>query len=674
MIRPWCLLGALLVVRPALADPEPAPLDVSAARVLASPGWPRALAPFLPPGRSVEPLALPLPPGPLLVLGLLDRDPVARGLAATRLGLEGAHGPLLGGGYAVAAERDGDRPLVLLLADDAAALAAARFELETFAPGAPRTEPREVDVSKPDEQGGVRVAAGRRRVRPHYRVRTAGGLGPGETWLDVVAARANRAWVPADVADRDLALLRDHGVLPVARGAWELDVPFDWDAQPSTRPILDLLLRPLLEAQARGVRHFALDLRIETQDQVQPVAAFHARVVRAVAAALRPQGLEELLVIPASFDGEGVARFGPPPDLRGIPEARLGWQGPGDRPLAITRAQAQRVREEAGVPAVLVETWMAAAAPPSYLRPRLALRGVASSRTLPRDVPVRFPSLPRGRAADLGEALEGLVVLPGPGAAAALAASWAPPTDGEPWVELAELLGACARDATDGHTFLLDTAACLQENVVGRYAEPPWLEGLAERLRAASALLPPPEITLLARWTSEAVQVDGRLDEPLWSTAAPRTLPASLDATPPSTAVVLRAVSSGGRLVLGLRVPDGLAAKRLGVAVGWPWGEGAALEVALPVGGERTAFPDGAWAAARAPGGQELEVAFDHYALNGDAYPTRAFALHAFVVRPGGPGRPDVTESLGPLAPPEVGPLPTHRDLPARSPAVLVVR
>src|SRR5262245_59119245 len=118
----------LLVSAPAAAEDE-APLDLGAARVLASPGMPKALERFLPPGRPVERLVRPLPDGPLLVLGLPRTDPVADALIR-ELDLPGD----LRGGWSVCARKDRGRTLVVLLGADPAALYAARFELETVAP------------------------------------------------------------------------------------------------------------------------------------------------------------------------------------------------------------------------------------------------------------------------------------------------------------------------------------------------------------------------------------------------------------------------------------------------------------------------------------------------------------------------------------------------------------
>jgi hypothetical protein len=583
VIARTALLAVLCFAGAARAEPEPepAPLDLTGARILASPGWPGALKPFLPPGREVEPLALPLPPGPLLVLGLPDQDPVAREVGETLPGWKPLHG-----GYVVDARREGDRALAVILAADAAALAAARFELETFTPSGKEAEPRSVEFQKPDEQGGVRIASGRRSVKPRYRIRGAAGLGPGETLLDIAAAHADRMWVPPDVSDRDLALLREHGVEPVA---WTRN-------EDSLQKILTLFL----DLQRRGVRHFALDCRRSTGsgDECGPEAQLAGRI----ADALRPGGLKELLVFRVDSDAARKNRTGK--GLLDIPEAVLGWTGPNEQPLEITRDQAWERRKQAGVPVVLVETWMEAT---DGGDPRL-------------------PSGPHGRAGDLGDVLDGIVFLPGPGSAGALAATWAPPPDADTTPELAELLGACAQNAKDGSMFLLESAACLEQTLLGRYADPPWLRGLPQRLRETAASLPPSNGLVLARLTTEPLQVDGRLGEAAWGEADWHRV----------GDVDLAAVSDGHRLVFALRFvaetpPYGLWLEH---AVEGTWIRHALLPLSgdhLP--GQTIHGVSKDWGWTNEVSRVRLEVAFSHYALRGDPYPTRYFPFDLEVKR-----------------------------------------
>jgi hypothetical protein len=279
-----------------------------------------------------------------------------------------------------------------------------------------------------------------------------------------------------------------------------------------------------------------------------------------------------------------------------VPEATLGWSGPSEQPLEITREQAERRRKEVGIPLVLVETWM----------------NVAVGKNPP------IPSLPRGRAAELGDVLDGVVVLPGPGSATALAAAWSPP-ESDTFAELGELLGACVQNAKDGATFLLESAACLEQTLLGRYADPPWLRGLPQRLRESAADLP---ATLLCRWTSSPLAVDGRLSEPAW-TSAPVW---EMEADPERHRVEMRALSDGRTLVLGLRFPRALdLSAGLKLSAGGP----APLSASVP---PIDALPPSPQVLVResADGAtREFEVAFDHYALRGDPYPSRRFAFDA---------------------------------------------
>src|SRR5262245_11327008 len=192
---------------------------------------------------------------------------------------------------------------------------------------------------------------------------------------------------------------------------------------------------------------------------------------------------------------------------------------PISKPLEITRDQARRRAEEAGVPVVLVETWMQACA----------------------GEPLRIPSLPRGRAADLGDVLAGVLVLPGPGSAEALAAAWAPPSDPDSSPELGDLMGACVLNAKDGPTFLIESAACLEQMLLGRYSDSPWMRGLPQRLREDAAALPPASATLLARFVPDRLVVDGRLDEPGWDSAPAQKIVGDS----PNEVIQLRALSNG---------------------------------------------------------------------------------------------------------------------------------
>ncbi len=592
LVRPLTLLALLTsgLLGRAVAEPEAAPLDLTQARVLASPGWPSALRSLLPIDREVEPLAPPLPPGPLLLLGLAG-DPTAQALGEALLGVGRER---LRGGYVIAGWKDRDRAIVFVLAEDAAALAAARIELETYTATQGRSPPPSLEQGPPGERGGVRVARG---VTPRFRVRGATGFGPGESVLDIANAHGNRLWLGEGVDERALARMREHGIVPVAAAQllWG-GTPMGMKTYPPgrypDRPAVEAATEALLAWQARGVRHFALDFGYVgvMLNEFDAAPGLEAEAARQVADRLRPGGLVELLVIPSSLASD-LTDIGPPPDLRSIPEAVLGWQGPVEAPTTISRADAARAAKEAGVPLVLVETWASAA-------------------------PEAIPSLPRGRDADLGDVLEGVLVRAGPGSANALAATWQQPLTVGPWPELAELLAACALRTPDTKSFLTSTGRTLELALAGRPVAPPWLRALPERLRLTAENLPPQNELLLAAWLPEPVVIDGRLDDPAWTHARPLALGRG----------TLQALSDGRRLVIGVRVPAA-PDENAGATMWVPTRGGTAL-LGAHAG---TTYADD-WhteAADTLRGGFfEGEASFDRSSLRGDPYPTRLLRLY----------------------------------------------
>ena len=216
---------ALVPATPAHADERdrtspPAFLNLTDATVLASPGAPKALASSLP--RAWKPLTWPLPPeGPVLVLGLPTRDAAARTvLEALNLLEDPGH---LRGGYAVWAWEAQDRPLVVVMAADPAALMAARFELRPRAPaGQGHPSMRTVDVSRPDDSSPVGVRAGQRRHRPAAALRGWAPVGPFTMphAFACVGANINELWLTspqllAPDSQRALRRVRDLGLTVV---------------------------------------------------------------------------------------------------------------------------------------------------------------------------------------------------------------------------------------------------------------------------------------------------------------------------------------------------------------------------------------------------------------------------------------------------------------------------
>ncbi len=292
------------------------------ATVLASPGTPRALDAFLPGGKRPARLAWPLPEGPLVVLGLPDADPIARRICDV------FHFDVddLGGGYAIWAWRAQQRPMVFVMGADAAALQAARFEFDADAPGEMLSpDMRSLDFKRPNEETYTVVRAGSRRVRPRFRLRA---WAPGEhrQKADAVAAggaRANRLWIktlkdPDSGSARTLAALRAQGVTPVIAagvfGQLTQGTAAMWGSAHA------LTLRAW--QQQHAVRHFALvfeETAPSDRAEAERLARREARVVKAVADALRPGGLEELVVVPRCHSDRLARASAPPPDLRHIP-------------------------------------------------------------------------------------------------------------------------------------------------------------------------------------------------------------------------------------------------------------------------------------------------------------------------------------------------------------------
>ncbi|MFM8386901.1 MAG: hypothetical protein ACKOCB_08830 [Planctomycetia bacterium] len=475
-----CLLLAWPAPQEARAGAGPAAqawVDLGEARVLASPGWPRALAGFLPPGRVVEPLALPLPPGPLLVLGVLADDPWARELARLSPRLVPREG--LRGGWVLEAQLVQGKPRVVLLAEDGAALMAARFELETYTPPAREGAPRSVDLTRPDEEGSVRVAVGVRRQRPVLPLRALVAAQAGPAALEAASLHANRLWLPTGEAAPGMARLAlQYGVDPVARLALAPQPLRGPEALPAWARELERLAAEVQRWQARGVHHVALELDADAPGEEAARAAWEGWLLERLAQHAQPGGLAELLVVLPPGRDPALG-----PHLARVPGALLGWRAPAAGEL--TALDLRRARAAARVPVVLVEGWM---------EPAQAL-----------------PSLPRGREALAAAGLAGLVVLPGPGADEVLAGAWAPEA-AERTVESAqaawrEALGLHAGLGPDPKAatlaaWLRTAAARVESGLEGRAAVPAFLRAqAAQALRDAEALEAAPAVLAVPRGT-----------------------------------------------------------------------------------------------------------------------------------------------------------------------------
>ncbi|MDJ0521120.1 MAG: hypothetical protein QNJ90_03495 [Planctomycetota bacterium] len=494
MVRPL-LIVALLLVPAAFTQAEDEvamaeALVVNRAAVLGSPGVPKALDAFLPGGKRPQPLAWPLPKGSVVVLGLPHHDPLARRLCDVfQLDVDD-----LGGGYAIWAWRDGRDAKVFVMGADPAALQAARFEFEASAPAkmiAP--DMRSLDFKRPNEEAFTVVRAGTRRVRPHHAIRA---WAPGDFVRDEDAttaggARANRVWIetrqePHRGWRATVAALRTQGVTPVLalRTPWPLSAK---DADVFARA--DALTASAWQREL-GVQHVALVFERNT-------AARERAIARRITEALRPGGLEELIVVPSAYSDRLARALGPPPDLRDIPEALIAWSGPSEHATTVTREQAERRVREAGVPVVLLETWAA----PSQ-------RGKDKAR---------IPSLPRGRDADLPDVLAGVVVV-GRNTAPILESAWEPLEAHRFGTQLLQPL-VPTTGTEDPEAFAADLMRRLRAADKENLGLVPWMAPMADALRdgvwnrggrpsAAGIPIVP-----------SSGSVDGRLDDRAWGFA-----------------------------------------------------------------------------------------------------------------------------------------------------------
>jgi len=567
------LLLALLLAPSAAVAEEGAFVDLTGATVVASPGTPAGLFPFLPGGRAPAPLAWPLPDGPLLVLGLPGADEAARQVAFFWDLLD--PGEDLHGGYLVAAWHDGTRPIAVILADDAAALYAARFELESAPARAPAST---VDVTRPPEEAGVCVHLGRQVVRPRFRVRALYPQSPGEaSILDAVAGRANRYWIDTRGGEgnlRLLPLLRRHGIVPVAV------VRADGRRAPS---IADSL-RPWIERG--GVRHVVLD----------PIGSD---------AALR----RDLEVLRESFDLDEIVLFH---EKVRVPGTVATWPAPLGMPNweGLGKVRAEEVLDaRASTPGDLlfVETWAQATWTP-------------------------VPSRPRGRPEEVARLFDGVVVMGGllrTGDVEVLEDAWSREAGGrEEWEDV--LLPVLPRRPLDPIAFLKESASRIEEaDRESRHAVP-WLQRVSRGALGAARGLEAARHALLVPRVPQTIRADGSLDEPAWAHAA--VLRFRLVGEPVGPEVTLLAFADGRQLHIAVRGPPDLEGVHLGIAATSPVGTGVR---GVAFGGPDVAHAEGAsgvqhdgrWAWRRGVDAFTWEGSLDHFELWGDAHPLRTFEV-----------------------------------------------
>lgn len=582
------LLLAVLVLLPCLggtpagADGEmlASPwVDLTGAHVLGSPGVPTALVDHLPEGRLPQPLTWPLPAeGPVLVLALPTHDDTAADIAEA-LGVW-REGDDLGGGYRIAAWHDGERDLAVIVADDAAALLAARFELVvTVEPE--RLDPmmRTVELQMPAESGTTRARTGRRDVRPARAWRAWRGDvsslgGPHlsraalrRLHLGLAGAHVNRVVAPVAAVPATARALEGAGIEVVVR------------VDPSPESLDRLAAEVATLARDHGVAEALVDAR-RFADDPGPLLD-----------TLASWPLDHVVISLPDADARlRVLRAGLASRLRG---ASLLVPGRSVDPIdadVVKRARA------AGVDLVLDETWAA----PSLASQRL--------------VPLPPPEVP----ADRSDA-HGILVTGAFGAATPLLeAAWDGRPAPDPEAVLAQPLSAGLALHADPLTFI--------DNVLSGLPVPggaTWRAGLREAVQRCRGVR-------LARVPIVPLSptVDGQLGEPAWAHAV--LLPGTDD---------VWAVSDGRRLYLAVRAgaddaPRTLALDDAGLRITID-AAGAQVTVASPVramvsglGVELTPVQS-MW------NGSTLELALDRFDLGVDAHRGQVFG--PFVAADGEP-------------------------------------
>lgn len=590
------------------------------ATILASPGTPRALDSFLPGGKRPQRLTWPLPDGPLVVLGLPHQDEVAQQVAdAFQIDTDD-----LAGGYRFAAWRTKKRPVVIVMAADAAALAAARFEFDASAPMemvAP--DMRSLDFKRPNQEAGVAVQMGTRHIRPRYAYRAWAPLAPGdpqtltpEFIAQAAGAHANRLWFrlrdlrAARSADL-LARTRRHGIVPVLR------VPVGDATVDHTQgdPLAYArLIGSIAEAAfvTHGIRHFAFEFEVDARDLPRRKgsrAACEAALLETLS--MEFANAEELLLVPSAHADDLADTAGASLDaaqlagLRGIKPAvrarmRMAWSGPTSYAPEIAASQARARAKAAGMPLILLDRW----AQP--------FQGKA--------IPYA-PSLPLGRDPALAEVLEGVVVMGRHGTEAMLESTWAP-VDGP--VGMARLGRTISGSVENGRTWAAAVASLFRASDKETFGLLPWLPGLADELEAARQHLPTGSFLALPYQPHAGLQLDGRLDEQLWQV---QHAPIEGDH---GASVRLAACDDG--LWLGCAVPKAVLEKRelllrvhvrrpgakAGIRAEWTtrgWHVDGSLGTEVRLASSAVSTVDG-----------ELhsELRLDRFILGGDAHPGRA--------------------------------------------------
>lgn len=472
---------------------------LGAARVLASPGTPGVLHEVLPGRGEPARLTWPLPDDPVVVLGLPHHDEVAQQVAdAFQIDTDD-----LDGGYRIVAWRDGRRPMVVIMAADASALAAARFEFDaaaSMAMAAP--DMRSLDFKKPNQEAGVAVERGVRVVRPRYAYRAWAPLAWGdprrmtpELITQAAGAQVNRLWfrvrdLPAGFGRRNpktddlLARTRRHGIVPVLWLSMG-DATVAMDPMHRARYIATM---SELALGKLGLRHVVLEFEADPRElprRAEDRATCEAQLLETLA--LEFGRAREIVVIPSAETRTGEGRPFGAADLATLriepavrARMRMGWSGPQLHATSIQSSQARTRKSEAGLPLILLDRW----AEPF------------------QDVRVPYvPSLPRARDDALEHVLDGVTVFGHRGTEAMLESLWAPIDGPSPMAELDALCPPWPK--LDGAAWAAAFATRVREADKDNLGLLPWLAPVATHAERAARRDAP--CWVLPRWGGRRV-------------------------------------------------------------------------------------------------------------------------------------------------------------------------
>ncbi len=175
----------------------------------------------------------------------------------------------------------------------------------------------------------------------------------------------------------------------------------------------------------------------------------------------------------------------------------MAWSGPSEHSTHVSRADAERRVREAGVPVVLLETWAA----PTQRGKDLA----------------RIPTLPRGRAAELHEVLEGIVVVGREHIGPIVESAWQ--SVGEHRLGLELLRPLVPADGSDPAAFAAALMGRLRSGAQENLGLVPWMTHLADALRDGVWSRGGKPNAATVPVVPQRIEADGRIDERPWGFA-----------------------------------------------------------------------------------------------------------------------------------------------------------